>query len=81
MRRDQRDKRIVPPLHQRNHDHRHYRYEDEDLERGGDLSDHLNAAHVDPGNHRNQRHGDEVVLPSRDSGEEVIGEENGVSSP
>ena len=34
----------------------------EDLERGGDLADHRDAAHVDPGKNRNQRDRDQVVL-------------------
>src|SRR3984957_4934150 len=83
MRRDQWHKWIVMPLHKAHYDHRHYRYEDEDLKRCRKLTDQLNAANVDPCNRGDQRQGNKVMLPSCDSREvihQIIGEENGVAS-
>jgi len=70
-RNNNREERIVLPLRQADCDHCHYRQEDEDLKRGGDLSDHLDAAHVDPGDDRDQRQRDQVVLPADDLGKIV----------
>ena len=63
--------------------HRQHGDEDENLKRGRDLPDHRDAAHVDPGEHGNQRDRDQVVLPPSHLGEvvnEVIGERDGVSA-
>jgi len=76
-------KRILMPVGQADDDHGHHGDEDEDFERGRDLADHLDAAHVDPGEDGDQRDRDEVVLPPIHPGEvvdEIVREKNGVGT-
>src|SRR5437660_11500159 len=83
MRRHEGYEWVVVPFGERDDNHHHYRDEDENLQRGGELAHHLDAANVDPGNDGDQCKRYEIVLPSRDLREvvdEVVGEENCIGS-
>jgi hypothetical protein len=64
--RDRRNKRIVMPLGQSDHDQHQHRKQNEEFECGGEFPYHLNAAHIDVGDHRDHGEGDDVVPPSRE---------------
>src|SRR5579871_185955 len=54
---------ILMPVGEAKDDHDHDRDEYEDFQAGGDLADHLDAAHVNPGEQDNKRQRNQVVLP------------------
>ena len=83
MRRHHRHKRIVMPPGQSDHNQNQNRKQNEKFKHGGELSYHLNAAHVDVGDHRDDGERDDPVSPTGESGEiepQVIGELNGVDA-
>jgi hypothetical protein len=57
------DEWVVMPLGQRDHYQHQYRQEDEEFQRGSELSYHLNAAHVDIGDYGNHGQGNDPVSP------------------